>query len=140
MWSVTLTEIDDTGAGQALDVLDRLDARLEPHYASKRRHHRRPFRSAAMIRRPLTPPPGPQEMTVWTREISESGLSFVCPERIHDQWILIGLEPSPGRVVWLRADLVRRREVPSGRYWEHAVAFRRRVQDEIGEEERRRRE
>ena len=136
MWSVTVTEPVELeqAAQNALDTLDRLDARLDVHYAPLRRHSRRPCRTAATIRRPLTPPPAPQEVTVWTREISESGLSFVCPERISDQWVLIGLEMIPGRVTWLRGDVVRRREVPSGGFWEHAVAFRRRVDDLAGEE------
>ncbi|HEX6984357.1 MAG TPA: PilZ domain-containing protein, partial [Planctomycetaceae bacterium] len=116
-------------AQRALDTLDRLDARLEPHYGPRRRHHRRPFRAAATVRRPLVPPPGPQEVTVWTREISESGLSFIHKDRIAEDWVLVGLEPQPGRTVWLRADVVRRREVPTGGFWEHAVAFRGRIEE-----------
>jgi hypothetical protein len=71
----------------------------------------------------------PREITVWTREISESGMSFICPERIADEWALIRLEISPGNPVWFVADIIRRRELPSDDFWEHGIAFRGRVAD-----------
>lgn len=121
------TDSHQRAAQRALDALDRLDTRLGNHYSDRRRHLRRPFRSIATVRLAAAAEETPREITVWTREISESGMSFISPERIEDEWALIRLEISPGNPVWFVADIIRSRELPSDDFWEHGVAFRGRV-------------
>lgn len=115
-------------AQRSLDTLDRLDARLEAHYAAKRRHPRKAFRGTATVRIPSSDVGAPVEFTVWTRSISASGLSFICPDQIHEPWVLVGLAAG-GEPAWFFADVVRRREIAEEGFWEHGVAFRGRVQD-----------
>ncbi|MDQ3332617.1 MAG: hypothetical protein M3552_18540 [Planctomycetota bacterium] len=130
MSAVTLNEYAESQkrcAQRALDALDRLDSRLGSHYSDRRRHVRRTFRSIATVRLAATAGSEARDVTVWTREISESGMSFICPDQITDEWALIRLEVSPGSPVWFVADIIRRREVPSEEFWEHGIAFRGRV-------------
>jgi hypothetical protein len=123
------TETQHRSAQRALDALDRLDTRLGNHYSDRRRHVRRSFRSVATVRLAAGAENAPRDLTVWTREISESGMSFISAERITAEWALIRLEISPGHPVWFVADIVRSRELPSDDFWEHGVAFRGRVSD-----------
>jgi hypothetical protein len=120
-------ETQKRSALRALDSLDRLESRLGSHYSDRRRHERRPFRSIATVRIAATESSPARDVTVWTREISESGMSFICPEQITDEWALIRLEISPGHPTWFVADIIRRRELPSEEFWEHGIAFRGRV-------------
>ena len=123
------TDSQQRSAQRALDTLDRLENRLDAHFSGKRRHARRPFRGTATIRMPAAGENRPAEFRVWTRSISESGLSFICPWQIAEPWVLVGLETAPGRPVWFFADIVRRKEVPEENFWDHGVAFRGRVKD-----------
>lgn len=123
------TESQQRSAQRALDTLDRLDSRLDAHFAGMRRHPRRLFRGMATVRFPGGGNGATGEFTVWTRSISASGLSFICPNPIAEPWVLVGLEPAPGEVVWFFADIVRRKEVAGEGFWEHGVAFRGRVRD-----------
>jgi hypothetical protein len=132
MSTITLdgyTDSQHRAAQRAMDALDRLDTRLGNHYSDRRRHVRRSFRSVATVRLAAAAEGAPREVTVWTREISESGMSFISPERIADEWALIRLEISPGNPVWFVADIIRCRELPSDDFWEHGIAFRGRVAD-----------
>lgn len=132
MCPADLTEYSDSqrrSAQRALDTLDRLDSRLDSHFSTKRRHARRAFRGTATVRFPAGTTGSPPDFQVWTRSISESGLSFICPVQIKEAWVLVGLTPPAGDVIWFFADVVRRKQVPEEGFWEHGVAFRGRVKD-----------
>lgn len=132
MCPVSLTEYNESqqrSAQRALDKLDKLDGRLDSHFSGKRRHARRPFRGKATVRYPSAGDAPPTEFTVWTRSISESGLSFICPHQIPEEWVLVGLEPTPGQKVWFAADIRRQKAVPEESFWELGVSFRGRIKD-----------
>ena len=123
-------DVQQRGALRVLEILDRLDARLATHYSTLRRHPRRPFRGTATVRLVTGQGDGPQELRVWTRSLSESGLSFICPKSLAGRRLQIGLELTPGQSVWLEAEVVRCREVAGEGFWDHGVAFRGRVAPE----------
>ena len=114
-------------AVRCLDLLDRMDTRLEGQYAPARKHARRPFRGMVPVRRVRDGLS--EEFRVWTRSISASGLSFLHPESLDGLELEVGVPLGPDRAVWFRAEVVRCREVNGERFWEHGVAFRGRVKD-----------
>ncbi|QDT63185.1 PilZ domain-containing protein [Calycomorphotria hydatis] len=123
------SEKQQRSAQRTLEMLDRMDSRMEEHYATIRKHHRREFRGQAILCLPPTEDnPLPVKARVWTRSISESGLSFICPAHITDDKIIIGLDLPNGKVSWLHAEIRRRKEIPNEQFWEYGVAFRGRAE------------
>lgn len=114
-------------AARCLDLLDRMDSRLDTQYSHARKHARRPFRGTVPIR--LNYAGVLEEFRVWTRSISASGLSFLHPGSLEGTDLEVGVPVGPDRAVWFRAEVVRCREVNGERFWEHGVAFRGRVKD-----------
>ena len=121
------SEVQQRTAIRVLDLLDRMDARLDGQYAQARKHARRPFRGTVPVR-PTGGGPA-DEFRVWTRSISASGLAFICPESLAGAELEVGVPVGPDRAVWFHAEVVRCREVNGERFWEHGVAFRGRVKD-----------
>ena len=126
------TPSQQLAAGNALDMMDRLDDRLGDrlgdHYSKQRKHLRRDFRGLATLYVPnslnldLDSVPT-NSCTVWARSVSESGLSFIYPGRMPSKQVVIGLDLSNGSQTLFRASIVRTRQVPGTDFWEYGVTF-----------------
>ncbi|QDT39916.1 PilZ domain-containing protein [Stratiformator vulcanicus] len=126
--SVTsVTEFNDKqlrASQRVLDTLDRLDARTDDHYATKRQYERRTFRGqATLLMSTFGDDDVRRQVKVWTRSISASGLSFICPGIINGDKVVIGLDIPDKETAWFDAEIKRRRKVPDETFWEYGVAF-----------------
>lgn len=112
---------------RVLDTLDRWDKRANDCYSTQRTYSRKHYRAVISVIVPPVPSVGPADAKpvlheVFARNLSQGGLSFIFPSRIHANQIVVGLK-SGNQTNWLHADIVRSREVQDG-YWEFGAAFR----------------
>jgi hypothetical protein len=108
-------DADDLAAERVLNELDRQVTRA----VQKRQRPRRRFRERLDVGlRDVEPA---QKVRVWTRNLSERGLGFICRTAIHGQRVIVRLPTAT-----LTAEIVRRRETLNG-FWEYGVAFSERV-------------
>lgn len=145
----TQTEIHRThrlerSAQRVMDSLDRQDERLNQHYSTQRKHERHELRTMAIVvlpridapvengptttvasQQPATPAE-PEQLQVWVRNISPTGLSFIYPQEFAHKKLVVGLNPTPGSTTWFHAEVVRARKAIEG-FWEYGVAFRERA-------------
>ena len=109
---------------RVLDTLDRLEARTSAHYSEKRSHERKDFRGLIWLSIADVNQEFDRATTkVWSRSISQSGLSFIYPMRIYETQIRVGVPVGPDQVTWFRAEIVRHREVEEEHFWEYGVRF-----------------
>ncbi|NOX53768.1 MAG: hypothetical protein GXP27_04900 [Planctomycetes bacterium] len=69
-----------------------------------------------------------KSVEVWARNLSQSGLCFVHPQRLMVRDVVIALNCQSDRPTFFEAQITRAREVHEG-FWEHAVVFARRYTD-----------
>lgn len=117
------TEKQNRAINRVLDTLDRIEQRTDSHFSDKRAHERKQFRGLVWI----SIPDGSQEFDqartqVWSRSISQSGLSFIYPMRIYESQIQVGV-PVGAQVTWFRAEIVRQKEIQEEHFWEYGVRF-----------------
>ncbi len=118
------SEKQNRAINRVLDTLDRLDARTSAHYSEKRAHERKAFRGLVWLSIPDGTQEFDQAMTkVWSRSISQSGLSFIYPMRIYETQIRVGVPVGADQVTWFRAEIVRQKEVEEEHFWEYGVRF-----------------
>lgn len=121
------SEKQNRAISRILDSLDRLDKRMTLHYSNVRAHERKDFRGIVWISVPQEDELGSEESTetikVWSRSISQSGLSFICPFPIHRDEIHVGVPVQGDHVTWFRSQIVRRKEIAEEQFWEHGVRF-----------------
>ena len=111
---------------RVLDTLDRIDQRTGVHYSNKRSHERKDFRGVVWISLPDSDAADDQESTtikVWSRSISQSGLSFIYPFPIYRNNILVGVPVQGSQVTWFRSEIVRQKEIQEEQFWEFGVRF-----------------
>jgi HD-GYP domain-containing protein (c-di-GMP phosphodiesterase class II) len=113
----------------ALDILDNSSQITTRTYQSKRSENRVALRTVASIcfpnpRNPIVNVKSGPLLRVVTRDISNRGVSFVCPDELPQERILIGLQVNERDTRWFLSDIVRAREVADTGFWEHAVIFR----------------
>ncbi len=118
------TERQSRAINRVLDTLDRIEQRTDAHYSEKRSHERKKFRGLVW----LSIPDGSQEFDqattqVWSRSISQSGLSFIYPMRIYETEVRVGVPVSADQVTWFRAEIVRQKEIQEEHFWEYGVRF-----------------
>ncbi|MCA9019249.1 MAG: hypothetical protein KDA74_03845 [Planctomycetaceae bacterium] len=80
------TEKQNRAISRVLDTLDRLEKRMNIHYSDKRAHERKDFRGIVWISVPdqdYVEEGGVNTIKVWSRSISQSGLSFIYPQQIY---------------------------------------------------------
>lgn len=107
-----------------LDTLDRLEARTSSHYSERRSHERKNFRGLIWLSIADVNQEYDWATTkVWSRSISQSGLSFIYPMRIYETQIRVGVPVGPDQVTWFRAEIVRHKEVAEEHFWEYGVRF-----------------
>ncbi|QDT93203.1 hypothetical protein [Gimesia algae] len=110
---------------RVLDSLDRMDQRTGLHYSEKRAHERKDFRGIVWISLPDSDVADDQETTikVWSRSISQSGLSFIYPFPIYRNSIMVGVPVQDTHVAWFRSEIVRQKEIQEEQFWEFGVRF-----------------
>ncbi|MCC6125143.1 MAG: HD domain-containing protein [Pirellulales bacterium] len=113
----------------ALDILDNSAQITTRTYQSKRSENRIALRTVASIcipdsRSPIVNVKSGRLLRVMTRDISNRGISFVCPDALPQERILIGLPVNDRDTRWFFSDIVRAREIADTGFWEHAVIFR----------------
>tara|TARA_R110002167_G_scaffold192953_2_gene395614 strand:+ start:247 stop:654 length:408 start_codon:yes stop_codon:yes gene_type:complete len=109
-----------------LDTLDRIDQRTSLHYSEKRVHERKDFRGTVWISLPDSNAVDEQESTtikVWSRSISQSGLSFIYPFPIYQNNIMVGVPVQQSHIAWFRSEIVRQKEIQEEQFWEFGVRF-----------------
>jgi len=127
------TDKQNRAISRVLDTLDRLEQRTHNHYSVKRSHERKDFRGIVWIRIPETSYSDESEVytniRVWSRSISQSGLSFIYPDCIYPTVIQVGVPIQDDQVTWFRAEIVRQREIEEEKFWEYGVKFLGKVTD-----------
>ena len=121
------TDKQNRAISRILDSLDRLEKRTNLHFSEKRIHDRKDFRGIVWIRIPENPHLEEDavlpNIRVWSRSISQSGLSFIYPESIYSKQIEVGVSVQDNQVTWFRAEIVRQREIKEENFWEFGVRF-----------------
>lgn len=117
----------ESNAQQVLESLDRWDNKMRGHCQQKRRHSRSKFREVITIYIPsceetVGESPEMSVISGWARNISQSGLGFIFHKPIKDSEIILCLKNAKGKTVYMRAKVVRNRQVHQG-FWEYGVEF-----------------
>lgn len=114
-------------AERVLDSLDQLENRMEAHFARQRRHQRVQFRGKATVCIPVQSGK-PIRFNVHARSLSQGGMSFICPEELDAERLIIGLHLADGELRWYHAAIIRKRDVLDEDFWEYGVAFQGRAE------------
>lgn len=127
------TDKQNRAITRILDTLDRLERRTNLHYSDKRKHERKDFRGIVWIRIPQNTRSEEEDDTsdirVWSRSLSQSGLSFIYPYNIYPNQIEVGVPVQNHQVTWFRAEVVRQKEIGEENFWEYGVKFLGKVRD-----------
>ena len=118
-------------AQRVLDSLDRWDARFRGYTVERRRHQRVPYRTVIAVYLPqgnLETGIFRKSVEAWARNLSQSGLCFVHPERLMVREVVVALNCQSEHPTFFEAQITRAREVHEG-FWEHALVFVRRYTD-----------
>lgn len=111
---------------RVLDSLDSLEKRMNNHYSGQRAHERKDYRGIVWISVPNDDPTigsSFNSVQVWSRSISQSGISFIYPFPIYQSTILVGIPVSSDQTTWFRSEIVRQREFEEEQFWEYGVKF-----------------
>jgi hypothetical protein len=113
---------------EVLDSLERWSQRIGDHFTQKRESARKPFREKITVYIPESAVAvgEAQDQVViqpWTRNISQSGISFVHADQIEQSHIIVCLNPPGSNCIYLDAEIVRRRPIQNG-FWEFGAEFR----------------
>lgn len=104
-----------------LAQLEKMESR---RHRSKRQFERATYNSTAILR--IEPDEGfsNESCTVWTRDISRGGASFICPFEVLGRKVVLGFKLADGTVKWYPAEIVRERQIPDELFWEYGTVFR----------------
>jgi len=138
MNSIKVQEPSDKQALEVLEILDRWDERLQGHHSQMRNHERKKYRTKIaiylshndqqnndqinndQINNDQTDDDCPQYLSVWCRNISQSGLSFIYHADLKWNHFIICLNPEAEETLWYHAEMTRSRQVHNG-FWEFGV-------------------
>jgi HD-GYP domain-containing protein (c-di-GMP phosphodiesterase class II) len=116
----------------ALEILDN-SAQLANRIHSHKRHDDRvALKTIATIcvpdpAVPIISAKSNRMFHVLTRDVSSRGMSFVCPDELPCERVLVGLTVKNNQTKWFLSDLIRAREIGDTGFWEHAAIFRQSV-------------
>lgn len=123
----THTDREEKIAERVLDMLDRWADRLNGHQDQKREFPRKRFRARVTVYIPETVGIAGESaeatnFQVWSRNLSQGGMSFIYHSHIKSDRIVVCLDPDKGGTHWYQGQLVRKRLVHND-YWEYGVKF-----------------
>jgi hypothetical protein len=126
------SESEQRKAFEALDILDNSAQIIARANQAKRDESRVALRTVVTVcladpRYPIVNLDSGRLVRVMTRDVSTRGVSFVCPETLPQERILIGIHVNETTTRWFLGDVVRAREVAETGFWEHGVVFRQAV-------------
>ena len=123
MTTHTIDERETRLAWSVMDMLDRWDARLQGHLTQKREHDRKKFRSLITVLYSTSDESDEAaSIKVWSRNLSQGGMSFVYRGQIKPANVVVCLNPDQGETLWYQAEIMRSRQVHND-YWEYGVRF-----------------
>jgi hypothetical protein len=113
----------------ALEILDNSAEFTNRTFQHKRNDRRIALRTVATIclpdpNNPIVNLNSGRLLRVLTRDVSTTGLSFVCPDELTFERILVGLHVNDRDTKWFLSDLIRAREIGDTGFWEHAAIFK----------------
>src|SRR5688572_19597497 len=96
---------------EVLDSLERWSTRIGDHYTQKRVAPRKPYREKITVYIPgslVRAGNQPDQLMIqpWTRNISQSGISFVHADQIEPSNIIVCLNPPGTTCIYLDAEIV----------------------------------
>jgi hypothetical protein len=123
------TETERRRVFDALDILDNSAQITNRQFQHKREDGRVSLRTVASIclpdpNNPIVNLKSGRLIRVLTRDVSSRGVSFVCPDELPCEKIMVGLHVNERDTKWFYSDVVRAREIADTGFWEHAVVFR----------------
>lgn len=123
------TESEKRRVFAALELLDNSAQVSTRSYQHKRGEQRVALRTIATVcipdpNNPIVSLNSGRLLRVLTRDVSPRGLSFVCPDELPVDRILIGLHVNEKDTKWFISDIIRAREVGDTGFWEHAAVFK----------------
>ncbi|MCA9041373.1 MAG: PilZ domain-containing protein [Planctomycetaceae bacterium] len=115
----------ERAAEEVLAILDRWDSRLQGHHTQKRQYVRKPYRTKMTVFIPQSDGMAGESMEstsfpVWSRNISQGGVSFIYPGQLKHGKYLMCLDPEKSGSLWFVVEIVRSREVHN-EFWEYGA-------------------
>ena len=123
----SIPDRDEKLAQEVIVMLDRWSDRLDGHQSQKRESPRKKYHARVTVFIPESEGLAGEcaESTtfdVWSRNLSQSGMSFVYRGLIKQDKIVICLDPAQGGTHWYQGLIVRRRQVHND-FWEYGIRF-----------------
>lgn len=119
------TEKQKRSAQRLIESLVRTESRLSDHYSQVRSHQRQVCRNILLIRIPNGE--NTVGFSVYMRDISASGTSFLYPGVIEAQEILVGIPVTGREPTWFQGKVVRCKQVMNEDFWDYGVKFLQRL-------------
>ncbi|MAT16375.1 MAG: pilus assembly protein PilZ [Planctomyces sp.] len=115
----------ERSAEEVLSILERWDAKNQGHHTQKRQYSRKPYRTKMTVFIPQSEGMAGESMeatsfTVWSRNISQGGVSFIYPGQLQHGRYLICLDPEKSGSLWFLVEILRSRQVHN-EFWEYGA-------------------
>jgi hypothetical protein len=114
---------------RVLSRLAQLEKMESRRHEDKRQFARSSYHSSAVLCIGSNDQPSPaglpgESCTVWTRDLSRGGASFICPFAIRGKRVFLGFKLPDETIKWYPAEIVREREIAEEGFWEYGTVFR----------------
>jgi hypothetical protein len=116
-------------AEQVLEILSRWDRRMRGRQTQKRSQERCAYSARMTLyhhgiksktRQGQETETAP--IAVWARNVSLEGVGFIYKGQIRSKHVVLCLNPDAGATTWLRAEIVRSRQVHN-EFWDYGAKF-----------------
>jgi HD-GYP domain-containing protein (c-di-GMP phosphodiesterase class II) len=119
-------------ASQAINLLEGANKMTNVQYGVNRQYPRTVLKSVVTLRpvdgvNPFSNLQSGISFQVLTFDVSQGGVSFIYPEKLSLDNLLVGLHVSEGKKAWFFGKIARCREIGDTNFWLHSVAFQQRV-------------
>ncbi|MEZ6049669.1 MAG: PilZ domain-containing protein [Planctomycetaceae bacterium] len=115
----------DRAAEEVLAMLDRWDSKMQGHHTQKRQYVRKPYRTKMTVFIPQAESVVGESrestsFAVWSRNISQGGVSFIYPGALKHGKYLMCLDPEKTGSLWFLVEIIRSRQVHND-FWEYGA-------------------